>query len=292
MAKRATLEDNFSADLHVRMKVTERNALQQRAQTYGMTLSQAARKIIIQQLSGEGGGGLTPTEAHLQTLQAIQTTKVTFKKIAVDIGRYVASYENAINATNKNGDLVISTELTLRTSASIVKKLIDIQGALNQVIKTMGVTEVHVAAKPSVDSVIGKYLSGETNDTADGQGEPNANALPKSLVDNNQIPIEFSSDMFTASLDGVLIADCETYTEGNYEKIRLLVQVNLYRNRRTQTYTLDAIDFASRYKNVIPHLKKDKKVVLSGEFDFTTGTYNGVSSESNATIEIKTLTLL
>lgn len=290
MAAKNMPDPGYTTDLHIRMKSDERDLLQKKANEFGVTLSQAARRILFRRMNGESDENVSEKEAHFRTLQAMQNTKAVFKKISIDIGRYVTSYEKSVSSVNKNGEPVVNTEMTLRTSASIVTRLMEAQEAINIVIRTLGGTEIHVAAKPPVGTSIGRHLAGETSETKTGKRTPERKPGAE-LSLSTEIPIEFRSDMFTVSLDGVLVADCETFMDGQYEKIRLQVKVTLYRNRRAETYTIDAVDFASRYKNVIPHLTSGKLVILSGEFDFSVGAYNGVSSASNATVEIKTLTL-
>ena len=299
MAGKDNTEQGYSTDLHIRLKTDERDILQKRANELGLTLSQAARRIIFRRLVGSEitPGDVSPKEAHLRTLQGVQTLKTHFKKITTDVGKLVSGYEKSIALTNRNGDPAVNTAQTLRTVESVVLNQIKLQDGLNEVIRILGGSEVHVAAKPPVGTVVGSSLAGKNKPDsetkqASGQGvSTNVKEAPKTGTDdNNNIPINFRH-MFNVTFDGTLLADVETYNDGHYDKIRLQLKVELYRNGTVQTNKIDAVDFASRYKNVVKYLKKDKMVFIAGELDFSAGTYNGAQSDSIATVEIKTLTL-
>lgn len=290
MATKKNTDVRYTTDIHIRLKIEERDSLQQKADEYGMSLSQTARSIIVRKLDGseDSVSGISEKEASYRTLQAMQSVKRDFKKISVDVGRYVTSYEKSLTMVNSRGEPAINTEMTIRTAASVVKRILELQDGINSVIRVLGGAEIHVAAKPATGTAIGDNLAGgETSPAHPTQKKQTPET--KALQSSNSIPLIFSSDMFTVTFDGVLLADCETYNDGKWERIRIRLKVDLYRNGRSQTYEVDAIDFANRYKNVIPHLKKDAVVIISGEFDFSVGNYNGVASKANATVEIKSL---
>lgn len=294
MAGKNNTEQGYSTDLHIRLKTDERDILQKRANELGLTLSQAARRIIFRRLDGSEmtPGDVSPKEAHLRTLQGVQSLKTHFKKISTDVGKLVAGYERSLLMTNRNGEPAVNSTQTLRTVESVVLNQIKLQDGLNEVIRILGGSEIHVAAKPPVGTAVGAALagvnkSGHATKTAPAIREPEQE---NDTNDNNNIPINFKH-MFNVTFDGVLLADVEMYNDGHYDKIRLQLKVELYRNGTVQTNKIDAVDFASRYKNVMKYLKKDKMVFIAGELDFSAGTYNGTLSDAVATVEIKTLTL-
>ena len=294
MAGKNNTEQGYSTDLHIRLKTDERDILQKRANELGLTLSQAARRIIFRRLDGSEmtPGDVSPKEAHMRTLQGVQSLKTHFKKISTDVGKLVAGYERSLLITNRNGEPAVNSTQTLRTVESVVLNQIKLQDGLNEVIRILGGSEIHVAAKPPVGTAVGAAIagvskSGPATKTAPAIREPEQE---NDTNDNNNIPINFKH-MFNVTFDGVLLADVETYNDGHYDKIRLQLKVELYRNGTVQTNKIDAVDFASRYKNVMKYLKKDKMVFIAGELDFSAGTYNGNLSDAVATVEIKTLTL-
>jgi len=294
MGRQDNIDPGYTTDLHIRLKSDERDILQKKANEYGTTLSQAARRIIFRRLDGKDAAddGLTEKEAHYRILQAVNASKNVFKKTAIDIGRFVTGYEKAVATKNSLGEPAVNSEQTLRTVSSLIKRMLEVQDSLNEVIRHInGGSEIHIAAKPALGTSVGDYMSGATPEVERKVQTAPAPQVRQLTGGDKKIPIEFRSNMFTESLDGILLSDCETFMDGQYEKIHLRVQVNLYRNRQTSSYELDAIDFASRYKNVIPHLKKDKYVVMSGDFDFSTRSYNGVPSTAKGTLEIKTLNI-
>lgn len=294
MAKNTKAEPGYTTELHIRLKSEERDILQNKANEFGLTLSQTARRIIFKKLDGSDIviQEVSSKEAQLRTLQGVQAVKTTFKKISIDVGRLIAGYERSLEMKNHNGEPAVNTEQTIRTVGSIVINQIKLQNGINEIIRHFGGSEIHLASKPPVNTVVGKYVDShpeESEKRNDSAKKPAAAPLLENN-ENNIIPQEFRH-MFVATFDATLLADVETYMDGNYEKIRLQVRVDLYRNGRAQTKKLDAVDFASRYKKVMPFLKKDRLVMIIGDFDFTAGVYNGESSDAVGTVEIKTLTL-
>ncbi len=293
MASRKNTESVYTTDLHIRLKTDERDALQKKADEFGTTLSQAARRIIFKRVDEMRGnpGDLGEKDIQFRNMQNIQTVAKIFKKVSTDVGRFLVSYERSLALTNQAGRPAVSTEQTIRVAASIAHNQIKLQDGLNEIIRQFGGSEVHVATKPPKGTPIGDFFAGEKSPAVQAQMKkavPTIEDRPAVTKDINKIPLEFRT-MFNLTFDGILVADVETFLVGNYEKIRLQVEVEVYHKGRSRKRVLDAVDFAARYKNVIPHLKKGKEVKISGELDLDVASYNNVQSQSEGTIDIKTL---
>lgn len=300
MAAKKNEDIGYTTDLHIRLKVDERDILQKRADEMGTTLSQAARRIIFKRIdSGQGGpADVSEKEIQFRTQQCIQAVKNSFKKINTDIGKVVGGYERSLTLTNRSGDPAVSTEQTIRTVASLVANQIKLQDGLNDIIRTFGGAEVHVAAKPPTGTAVGDYMAGKSHEpqkSEKGGAPQKAIALPEHVEKKGNnievIPPEFRT-MVNITFNGTLVADVETYKDGQYEKIRLQVKVENYFNRKTYVRLFDATDFINRYRNVMPHLKEGKQVLINGDFDMSADEYNGVESKAEGTVVISTLTLL
>lgn len=299
MASKKNIDPGYTTDLHIRMKPDERDLLQKKADEFGTTLSQAARRIIFKRIEDGGGGAANIGEKEIQfrTLQNLQSVKTLFKKVSTDVAKFIVVYERSLSLTNSDGQPAVNTEQTIRTASSIVAGQIKLQDGLNEIIRHFGGAEVHVAAKPQKGTAVGDAMSDDagTGTTPAKDKTPGAGALPpsrkKTEKQNNPIPINFRT-MLNVTFNGTIISDVEMFNEGNYEKIRIRVEVEEYRNRQTTKRVFDAVDFASRYRNVVPHLTNGRAVLINGELTLSTYSYNGKASDADATIDVNTLKLL
>lgn len=291
MAKNTNTEQSYSTDLHIRLKADERDELQKRADESGLTLSQAARSIIFQGIKENENlpPELTPKLIEFRKLQALQSFKTLFKKLNLDISKIGAAFEKTLSAQERTGKGASQAKMILVIASETVAKLLKIQEGLNEVIRIEGGTPIHIAAKPGVSTAIGSYMSGVAGQAASTSPSTTATAGSPAPAEPivKGIPYEFRH-MATLNFDGVLLQDVEIFNDGKYDKIRLQLKVEMYRGGQMKSHKIDAIDFASRYKNAMSYLKKDTVIVISGDFDFSVGDYNGVHSDADATVEIKT----
>lgn len=297
MASTKNKNAGYTTEVHIRLMADEKDQLQKKADELGTTLSQAARRIIFKRIeeTRSGPGVMSDKEINFRNMQNIQAIRDTFKKVSSDVGKYVSSYERSLAATNQAGDPAVSTEQTLRIAASIAQNQLKLQDGMNEIIRHFGGSEVHVAAKPQRGTAVGDYLAGEQHSSAAPAKKTEVAPItvqktePRETSNKVQpIPQEFKT-MLTLTFNGVLVADVETFKEGDYEKIRLQVEVDMYNKGKSTKRIFDAVDFAARYRNVIPHLKAGKEVKINGQFDLDVASYNGVQSTAEGTIDIKTL---
>ena len=304
MAQKNDKDSRFTVDLHIRLKVDEREQLQKEADRHGTTLSQAARRIIFKKLEDgrSSNDAVGEKEIQFRIMQNIQAVKNSFKKASSDINRFVEGYERSLTLTNQAGDPAVNTGQTIRLVASLVTNQLKLQDGINDIVKHFNGNEVHIAAKPSSGTAVGNYLDKERKEEERQQpqqpapqielpDEQRVEKAPDAKETSEQIPIKFRF-MYNSSFNGTLAADVETFTEGQYEKIRLQISTSVFYGGRTYEYLIDAVDFLARYRKVIPFLKAGKTVIVSGEQCFGSFEYNGKKSEAVATIDMKTLTLV
>ena len=299
MAPKNDKDSRFTVDLHIRLKVDEREKLQKEADLHGTTLSQAARRIIFKRIEDgrSSNDGIGEKEIQLRIMQNIQSIKNTFKKSSADITRFIEGYERSLKLINQAGDPAVNTSQTIRVVASIVTNQLKLQDGINEIVKHFNGNEVHIAAKPPTGTAVGNYLDKSKKEE---EQQPSQFPLPdvqrieditNTTDDNNTIPEKFRY-MYSSTFNGTLAADVEKFTDGKYEKIRLQVMTKIYFRGKTTDYLIDAVDFAPRYSNLIQFLKTGKTVIVNGEQIFGSYQYNGKQSDAVATIDINTLTLL
>lgn len=301
MATQHDIEPGYTTELHIRLKVEERQQLQARADELGMSISQAARRILF-------GGDKAPAKvtekmAHYRTMQSMQGVRDSFKKISTDLNRVVNAYEQSLSQLNTSGEPAVNTTQTLRVMSSIVTYQVRLQEGLNEIIRQYGGSEIHIAAKPNSSTKVGAYLAGNpVEDTAPAKPKKEDSPppgrevamLPDRADRSNEkefIPFNFLH-MFVVTFHGTLVEAVETYKDRDYEKILLKVRTDFYRNRQESTLVFDAVDFINRYRSVLPLLTAGRKVMISGELYFSTDSYNGKASESAGTVEIKSFNFL
>ena len=283
MAKKENTDKGFSEDVHIRLTAAEAKRLKAKANELGIPLSKAGRILMFKRadsavVSGEGS-------IRQQLAQSVSSLKNTFKKYNAEIVRLVADYEKSLTVRNHSGEPAVSTRLTLQAIADVVANQMKIQDGLNEVVRHLGGGEVHVAAKPPVGTAVGDYVSGRKKETEKTRPE----AAP---AKKDEIPYEFITTMANITILGVLVAEPESYQNGKYEMIRLVVQVEERSGTEKKYYRVDCTDFKSRYNNIMEYLKPEKKVLVAGDFRFTLGTYNGKPSDSRGTVVMSDMRLV
>ena len=299
MARKKGVE--FTTDLHVRLRMEEREILQQKATELGLTVSQVARLILVKQMKGEEQiEPVSEKQAVFFISQRMQSVKETFKKVNSDIRKFVDAYERSLLTTDRAGNPSVNDANTIRYASTIIKNQIVLQDGINEIIKYTNGAEVHVAALPRVDTAVGKYIQenrGEALDYTRSYSETTSIIAPplsgeRTEKDNNKYPKEFRT-MFTVQAKGTILENAEIYNaDSKYPRIRMKVEVEIYRNRSTNKYIVDATDFKSRYESVLDKLVGGQGVLINGDFDFATYRYNGVDSDASATIEIKSFSFV
>lgn len=301
MATQHDIEPGYTTELHIRLKVEERRQLQARADELGMSISQAARRILF-------GGDKAPAKvtekmAHYRTMQSMQGVRDSFKKISTDLNRVVNAYEQSLSQLNTSGEPAVNTTQTLRVMSSIVTYQVRLQEGLNEIIRQYGGSEIHIAAKPNSNTKVGAFLAGNPveEEPAATRGAEEKTAPKKEVAmlpdrereatGRDQIPFRFLY-MFISNFHGEITEKVETFMDGTYEKILLKVKVNFYRNRQNSSVIIDAVDYSSRYRSIMQNLTPGQKVMINGDFYFSTESYNGKVSDAAGTVEIKSFNIL
>ena len=166
MARKKGVE--FTTDLHVRLRMEEREILQQKATELGLTVSQVARLILVKQMKGEEQiEPVSEKQAVFFISQRMQSVKETFKKVNSDIRKFVDAYERSLLTTDRAGNPSVNDANTIRYASTIIKNQIVLQDGINEIIKYTNGAEVHVAALPRVDTAVGKYIQENRGETLD-----------------------------------------------------------------------------------------------------------------------------
>lgn len=291
----------YTTDLHVRLRLEERESLQEKANDLGLTVSQVARLILVKQMKGEEQvDPVSEKQAVFFISQRMQSVKELFKKINSETRRFVEAYERSLVMTDRNGNPSVNDANTIRYASTLIKNQLILQNGLNEIIRYTNGAEVHVAALPRVDTAVGKYIQDNKYAFLEETATPvqkdsviilgDSRGSQESEVDT--IPKEFRN-MFTVQGNATIIEKAEIYNaDSKYPRIRLKVEIEVYRNRSSSKYIVDATDFKSRYENVLDKMVPGREVLINGDLDFATYRYNGVDSDASATIEIKSFAML
>ena len=283
MAKKDSADRRFSQDVHIRITEAEADRLQKKADELGVTLSKAARILMFKRI--EQPAVFSEKERQAQVVQNLSALKSSFKKANTDISKLVAGYEKSLTLKNRSGDPAVSTGQTIRTVESVIFNQMKLQDGLNEVIRQFGGNEVHVAAKPPLGSVVGDYIAGSREEVRPSETKPAKKEREKEpYIDN--------VSMANITIDGTIVAAPETYQNGKYEMIRIVVQVEERDGSEKKFYRVDCVGYKNSFTRIMEYLKPDKKVLVAGDHRYTLGTYNGNRSESQATILVSNIKLL
>lgn len=274
MAKKDSADRRFTQDVHIRLTQAEADRLQKKADELGTTLSKAGRMLMFKRLEPVPSAG---RNCRQELHQAVDGFKATFKKVNTDIAKILAAYERSLTIRNRSGEPAVSTGQTLRIMESVAYNQVRLQDGLNEIIRSLGGSEVHVAAAPRTAQ---EEAGGST--PQEGAGER----------DGNWIPNEFTH-MANITAIATIVSEPETYMNGTYEMIRIVVQVEEPgKGGARNYYRIDCTDFKSRYAKILEHLVPGKKVAVSGDHRYTVESYNGRKSDSAATIKVSNVVFL
>lgn len=131
----------FTVDLHIRLTEEERRVVQAKADELGCNLSQAARTILFKKAGS--AERCSDTEAGQRRLLALRGTRAEFKKIAASYCAFIDSYRRSVELTDRNGNPVVSTELTQRLLSSLEGLTLKLQASLNEALRSEGQNEEH-----------------------------------------------------------------------------------------------------------------------------------------------------
>ena len=281
MAKKDSADRRFTQDVHIRITEAEADRLQKKADELGVTLSKAARILMFKRI--EQPPVFSEKERQAQTAQNLSALKSSFKKTNADISKLVSGYEKSLSLKNRSGEPAVSTAQTIRTLESIVFNQMKLQDGLNEVIRKLGGNEIHVAAKPPLGSVVGDFIAGSREEAA---------PAARKEKEKEKEPYIDNISMANITIDGTIVAAPETYQNGKYEMVRIVVQVEERDGSEKKFYRVDCIAYKNSITRIMEYLKPDKKVLVAGDHRYTLGTYNGRRSESNGTIAVSNIKLL
>ena len=199
----------------------------------------------------------------------------------------VSGYEKSLSLKDGEGNPAVNTKYTINIMESVVFYLMGIQEKLNDVIRAIGGSEIHVAAKPQTGTAVGDHIAGIRKETWE---EPVRKTASAATTEDN-IPERYKT-MANITILGTIAVEPEQYKNGKYDMIRIVLTVKEYEGKEEKTYNVDCTDFASRYTNILQHLTVSKKILVAGDLRFGTKAYNGRMSDSNATIVISNVTFV
>ena len=285
MASKKTADKRMTQDLHVRLTDAEAAYLQKKADALGVTLSKVARVLIFKR--NERAGEAAAKDGAVEASSLLVDLKASFKKLNKDVSMIVSGYEKSLSLKDGEGNPSVNTKYTINIMESVVFYLMGIQEKLNEVIRTIGGSEIHVAAKPQTGTAVGDHI-------ASGNGrreEPDVKRTDTVITIEDNIPDRYKT-MANITILGTLAAEPEQYKNGKYDMLRLVLTVKEYEGKEERTYNVDCTDFASRYANLLPHLTVNRKLLVAGDLRFGVKSYNDRKSDSAATVVISNVSFV
>ena len=290
MANYKTDERKYSKDIHIRVTEEEYCRLQQIADSQDLTISKSVRNLILKKSSGFSNDSDGDSVSGFNQKRTLVAIKNSFKKAQGDIMKISELYRRSLEARTSSGEPAVNTEQTIRVMSSILRQQVTIQDALNVCLRGFGETEIHVAATVSAVEQGASRIAERKEDVRARAAVASA-VMPAPSAPTTGIPEKYLY-MLTTTFNGPLIADAESFSENNYEKIRLQVQTVSFVGGKKNVSVLDVVAFKSQYAKIIPYLKKDKQIMVAGSFAFTARSYNGVQSQNAATVEANEISFL
>ena len=277
----------FSKDIHVRVTPGEYEEIVRNADKLGLTLSKYSRRIILGKKSPEG------SDSDIRNTQkaSVASIKKTFKKAQDNIQKILDSYERSLSLKRHDGEPAVNTEQTIRVVSGVVTNQRKIQDDLNQMLRLLGETGVHVAAKPAAYTKVGRYLDEEQDRDTRRLAETANPAAPSIKNNENEIPERFRY-MLTIVCNGPIVSGAELFNVGNYEKFRFQVEAVSFVNGKKASVIYDVVSFKGRFAKIVPALTAGKSVIINGDFTPLVDSYGGVQSTANGTIDATNITLV
>ncbi len=267
----------YVARIGLKLTQEERDRLQAFASARNMNISAAARVLLNEKIAPARGKNFGDSEAELSVKQAIGTYRESFRKLVENFAKLVDLYSRGLDVKDRNGQPRISTASTVRDLFSMNEKILKMQQLLSDIARAAGLSVKKELAKDE-ESRIRNIVA------AKGTALPSAEtaALPEA------VPEKYTT-MWKTTFIGVLSGAAELYTDstGN-EMMRLSLLVTSFLPGGKATTKVDVI---KKKYNIYQYLTDGKKVVVSGDVDIRTYSYNGHASEAALTVWADTLTL-
>lgn len=280
MAKKQTADKRLSQDVHIRITDAEMAFLQKQADSFGVPVSRFIRMLVFKG-SGKAGENTVNGEGAEASSQLVEL-KAMFKKMNKNVSQFTVAYERALALKNKDGNPAVSTDYTVRIVNNIIYLLRETQTKLNDVIGKIGGSEVHVVANPPAGTVLGNYAANA------GTGAATVPVgIPDENLDRGKLQEKYRT-MSQSTYTGIIEKAPEQFDAGQYKKMRLVIRVDGDETSK-ESYCVDYVDFINRYSKMLPYLTVGVKVFAHGRFSLKTGTYNGVKSDSKATLYLHDL---
>lgn len=267
----------YVARLEMKLTQEERDRLQAFASGRNMKISAAARALLNEKITPTNWNKTGVSEPDLSLKQAIGTYRESFRKLVNNFEKLVDLYSRGLDVKDRNGQPRISTASTVRDLFSMNEKILEMHRVLSDIARAAGVSVKKEQVKdeePRIRNIV----------AAKGVVLPSAEtaALPEA------VPEKYTT-MWKTTFIGVLSGAAELYTDstGN-EMMRLSLAVTSFLPGGKTTTKVDVIK--KRY-NIYNYLSDGKKVVVSGDVDMRTYSYNGHASDASLTVWADTLTL-
>lgn len=253
-ARERPSDARFTVDLHIRLTEDERRVVQAKADELGCNLSQAARTILFKKVGSVDR--CSDKEDERRRLLALRGTRAEFKKIATSYCAFIDSYRRSVELTDRNGNPVVSTELTQRLLVSLEGLTLRLQTSLNEMMRSEGQNEEHTITRM-------KPIASPQRAADNSFGEKkDADIVVR--TDSEELEIKYCN-MERIMIIGKLADNASKYkTPKGEEKVRF--KVNCESSGRNGSKIVRTYSVYWRDTDIAEKLTKDVGVFVEGTF--------------------------